>query len=113
MATTKVELEHGYVDQEGKHHRNVELRCPTIGDEIEAEKYCIRNDLRGSETALAMKLVERCIVTWDDITTPEMKHLHALSRSDGRALIGALMDLEEDSEQVEMGNFPLDRSSSV
>jgi hypothetical protein len=106
------ELYRGYVDDRGNAHRIVQMRPPTIDDEIRRDRElsaikASRNPSRSAEAEsqnLAMLLlIKQCIVKWGNLQIVKEEHLRSLSRSDSRRLIGAFYDLEtaEDSMFLE------------
>ncbi|MFG0245743.1 MAG: hypothetical protein ACF8MF_06815 [Phycisphaerales bacterium JB052] len=113
--TKEVMLDRGFVDKEGKAHRRVVLRPPTVDDEVtrDAELASIRHSNDGpdsrrfegfSDTLSTMALIKQCIVTWDHLPKPELYHLRSLSRADGRKIVKAFYDVEEEDEKHQLGN---------
>ncbi|MFU8805691.1 MAG: hypothetical protein ACNA8W_17895 [Bradymonadaceae bacterium] len=99
-----IELSRGYIDADKKAHRKITLRAPTLQDEIESEKICAKLGLESSDTAGWLAMVLRCIVQWDGIPMPEMKHLLALTRDEGKQLVQLMLRLENSVSREEMGN---------
>lgn len=105
--TETVTLKKGYVDQEGEAHRKVTLRCPTMGDEIAAER-AAREAGHGVDTAyFQIAFIRECITHWDGIPEPEITHMTALHRHDVGLLQQAIRRLEASDIDAE-GNTPGD-----
>lgn len=99
-----LELPRGYVDADGKHHRRITLRAPTLQDEIESEKLCAQLGASATGSAGWVTLAFRCIVSWEGIPQPDIKHLLALTRAEGNTLVDAMQTLERKITRVELGN---------
>lgn len=99
-----LELPRGYVDADGKHHRRITLRAPTLQDEIESEKLCAQLGASATGSAGWLTLAFRCIVSWEGIPRPELKHVLALTRAEGTTLVEAMQALESKITRLELGN---------
>lgn len=103
-----VHLRFGYVDSDGKAHKEVVLRPSTADDLIKAEAVLI--GLRQSDSPtkkhesrstalLDLVLVHQCVLKIGDIAAPQLHHLRALRRKDTDLLVHALHALDEGLEE--------------
>ncbi|MDZ7703364.1 MAG: hypothetical protein U5L04_02640 [Trueperaceae bacterium] len=113
MTTDTLTLDKGYIDENGDAHREVTLRAPGIMDEVEAEQQRAESRYPQSQTYEQLLLLERCIISWEQIAAPSIDHLQALNQNDVLDLMRAVNDLrEKDSQQVGNESFDSDADSS-
>lgn len=106
--TVTIKLARGYIDPEGKAHREVVLRAPLIDDEIKADA---ARSIRGmsapgegeSDALWELYLFRECIVSLGAIRQLDVDlHLRTLSRADSRRLSAGVAMLEASLEAVEL-----------
>lgn len=104
LPESTIELDRGYIDNDGDHHRVVTVRAPTLQDEIESEKKCKELGWDPDGTGGHTTMLARCIVHWEGIPQPQLKHLTALSRVEATRLVSEMITLENKLSEVETGN---------
>lgn len=104
------ELNRGYIDQQGKAHKQIVLRAPTLNDEIVADRMVAlkttaatpeqRAESRSS-SLWQLELLASCIQRMGEIHPVTSDHLRKLTRAEGQLLNRKLDELEKQLDGVE------------
>ena len=114
MATRKLELLDGFVDDSGVAHKNVVLRSPQMSDEFERDRKLTLMRAKGQIIPKdgnfeLFALILECIESWDGLVHWNMQTLASLSRRDGRLIVQtfAFLDMapafDDDGQLTEAG----------
>jgi hypothetical protein len=101
--TISFELSRGYIDTEGNAHKLVELRAPTINDEVIADRKLAMLSASpnpeqraegNSETLWELEVMAACCLKLGSIIKVTSDHIRQLARSDARLMLAKLNEVE-------------------